>query len=139
MSTVEYNIERVRAAIAAVNAGTILDEFVAPECVRHDLNRAFPDFIGPGGMAEFLRQVRSGLPDFRVEIDDIYGSGDRVVARLMFSGTHRGEILGMAPTGRYLEFNAINMYRLRDGQLVETWQLSDLWGFFTQIRSTSPS
>lgn len=135
MDVVEHNVARVRAAIQAVNEGTILDGFVAPECVRHDLASAFPDFVGPGGISEFLRQVRAGMPDFRVAIDDIYGAGDRVVARLVFSGTHDGTILGMAPTGKALRFNAINMYRMRDGMLVETWQLTDLWGFVSQIRS----
>lgn len=141
MSKAEENIAVIRRAIAAVNDGTLAANasvYIAEGCVRNDLARAFPDMVGPGGIGGFIGAVRAALPDFHIDIEDIFGSDDRVVARLVFSGTHEGEFLGVPPTGKRVVFNAVNLYHLRDGKMITTWQLSDLWGFFSQIGVYAP-
>ena len=59
------------------------------------------------------------VPGHQAQIDDIFAAEDRVAVRLTFRGTHRGEFLGIAPTGRDVVFMSLEHYRVVDGQLAE--------------------
>lgn len=138
--SVERNIEVIHRGIAALNSNTmekVAPEIVAPGFVRHDLTHATPEIAGPGGVIDFIRMLRQALPDFQVQIVDIFGADDRVVLRLVATGAHQGEFLGVPATGKRIEFNAINIYRLAEGKIVETWQLMDVWGFMSQVGAVS--
>jgi predicted ester cyclase len=74
-----------------------------------------------------------GSSDFRGDIQDIFASGDRVCARIVFSGTHEGSLFGQPGTGKKFTVNMINIYRLEDGKVAESWQPGDLAGFMKQI------
>lgn len=73
------------------------------------------------------------MPDLRVDIEDIFASGDRVVVREVNRGTHSGPFLGVEPTGRTVEFSGINIYRIEKGRVAETWQHIDWHGALRQI------
>jgi predicted ester cyclase len=68
-----------------------------------------------------------------LEVDDIFGTGDRVVTRFRISGTHQGELMGAAPTGRRVEFGGIAVDVMRDGRRTEGWAQLDLLGLLNQL------
>jgi steroid delta-isomerase-like uncharacterized protein len=75
----------------------------------------------------------SALPDVRHEVLDLVGEGDRVVARLMVRGTHRGELMGIPPTGKPVAFGAIDIVRLAQGKIAEHWANTDMLGLLQQL------
>jgi predicted ester cyclase len=83
----------------------------------------------------FLAGFLSGLPDVRLEVDDWVTEGEKVVARCRVSGTHRGEFLGYAPSGRRIEWVAIHIWRVSDGLLRERWSQADLLAIVEQLQS----
>ena len=88
------------------------------------------------GEAVAMRNVLVGaFPDLHVEIEDLIAKDDQVVARLSFSGTHRGDFRGIAPTGRPITFSAIRIYRLSSGKIVETWAVQDALGLLGQLKA----
>jgi predicted ester cyclase len=115
--------------IAAVNDRTLrgrASELPDPEFVRHDLVSLFPDSHGQSGASDFLGMIIGAMPDFRIEIVEVFPSGDRVTALLRMHGTHTGgPLLGRPATGRVLSAPAIFVYRVRGGRLVEGWQMVD--------------
>ncbi len=72
-----------------------------------------------------IRAWRSAFPDFSTSIEQIVAEGDWVAFRLKHSGTHKGEFLGVAPTGRRVEFTSVVFNRVENGVVVENWGLHD--------------
>jgi len=89
-----------------VNGGNLdlIDTFFAPQ-MREQVRW----FMTAGG---------DQFPDAREEIQDIVAEGDMVMARWIFRATHRGEFLGIAPTGNKIEITGYSTYRLENGQIV---------------------
>jgi predicted ester cyclase len=88
------------------------------------------------GEATAMRDILiNAFPDLHVEIDDLIAEDDRVVARLSFNGTHRGDFRGIAPTGRPVTFSAIRIYRVSRGKIVETWAVQDALGLLGQLKA----
>ena len=130
----EENEAVVRRAFAEVAMGnmTTVDEIIAPEFVRHDLAGG-PETAGPDGVKRLIAALRSAFPDIQTTVDDVISGGDRVVVRFTASGTQRGPFMGIAPTGREATWTGINIYRVADGQIQETWQLADGLGLLRQL------
>jgi predicted ester cyclase len=80
---------------------------------------------GPKGLLYASRTIRSAVPDLHCAIEDLLVSGDKVTARLLFTGTHTGEFMGHPATGKPVRFLAIDILRIRDGKIVEDWHLED--------------
>jgi steroid delta-isomerase-like uncharacterized protein len=94
------------------------EELVAPSAVVHaPLGR----FTGPDGVKRFGVKLRSAFPDYRIAVEDLVADGDRVAARWTLRGTHRGEFLGVPPTGRPETLRGVGLFRLAGGRIVETW------------------
>jgi steroid delta-isomerase-like uncharacterized protein len=108
-----------------------VDEFLAADFVNHD-----PP-IGLGSDAEGMRTAgsmfRAAFPDWHSELHALVGEGDIVVERFTASGTHQGELMGVAPTGKMVELRGINIFRVRDGRIVERWGRLDELGLFQQL------
>ncbi len=140
MSIEEQNVATVRTLYQAWSDGTaaqVAPRFVAPDFVRHDLSGAWPQVVGHEGLADFARMFSAALAGYHSEIVDIIASGDRVWVRYIGSGIHSGPLLGIPATGKRIEWNGINIYRLVDGKVVETWQLGDLLGILQQMGAVS--
>jgi C-1 hydroxylase len=124
----------VRRAIDAINDRTLrarAEELLDPSIVRHDLVQLFPDSMGTSGGSDFVGMVVAAIPDFRLEIEDIFSTGDRATVRLRMTGTHSGEpLLGRPATGKELSANAIFIYRVSGGRVAEAWQMVDGLAFF---------
>ena len=73
------------------------------------------------------------LPDIRVPIEDIMAEGDKVAVRWMAEGTHQGELLGIPPTGKRIQFSGISIYRLAEGKVAEVWEQIDMLSFMQRL------
>ena len=132
----DENVATLRRLIDAVNndeLARVAPEVIAPNFVRHDLGGTWPGVHGEGGVIDLIGMLRAALPDMQFEIDDVFGAGDRVAMRFTLRGTHRAELLGRPPTGRPITVSGINVYRLADGKIAETWQLADVAGLVHQL------
>jgi predicted ester cyclase len=119
----EPNKAVVRRLVAEVlNGGRleVIDELYVP-----DLAEEAKAWIAP---------FRASFPDTHMEIIDLIAEDDTVVGRFTCSGTHLGEWLGYAPTGRRFDaIDEVGIYRFRDGRIVETWGLEDNLGRLEQL------
>jgi predicted ester cyclase len=118
-----------RGALDAINDRTLrarAAELLDPSIIRHDLVQLFPDSKGAGGGSDFVAMIVAAMPDFRLEIEDIFGAGDRAAVRLRMTGTHTGQpFLGRPATGKKLSANAVFIYQVRRGRITEAWQMVD--------------
>jgi predicted ester cyclase len=76
---------------------------------------------------------RRGFPDVVSTIEDLIAEGDKVVARWRARATHRGEYVGIPPTGKEVEFTGISVYRIEGGKIAESWTVEDELGLLRQI------
>lgn len=93
-------------------------DLVAPNAVVHaPLGR----FTGPDGVKRFGAKLRSAFPDAQIAVEDVIADGNQVAARWTLRGTQRGELLGVPPIGKPTILQGVSLFRLADGQIVETW------------------
>ncbi len=134
------SLERNKAQVArlfseVLNKGNlaVAEEIISPAFVRRELTTLFRDVTGPEGAQGMAELLRGAFPDIEATVEDMVAEDDRVAARVTLRGTHRGDFLGIAPTGRAIAVTAINIYRFSEGKLVETWQLEDALGLMRQL------
>ena len=133
---VQDNIAIIKYAIQAVNDRDLVAaaKSVTPDYIRHDLVGAIvAQQKGREGATNFLQTLIQAFPNLLIHIEDIFASGDRVTARYGFSGTHEGELFGIAPTGVSVDFNGITIYRFEGDKIAEAWQLWDWATVLSQI------
>jgi len=134
MSTEENNLRIVRRIIEeGVNQQnlSVFDEVISPSFVDHEAEGSAPG--GPEGEKELLRSIRESFPDWRWDVEDMLAAEDKVITRYVVRGTHRGEYMGAQPTGKEIAITGINIVRLEDGKVVESWGNSDQLGWLRQI------
>lgn len=128
----------VREFFATVFEGGDVDaieRFVAPDHLNHDPT-APPVPPGPQGVRQLVKHYREAFPDLRFQIEEAIAHEDRVAHRWTMRGTHRGEIMGIAPTGREVEVSGIEVNRIDAGKIAESWALSDAIGMKAQLEAT---
>lgn len=117
-----------------INAGDI-DGFVAliaDDFVEHEELPGLP--ATKEGVRQFFLGFRAAFPDLRMAIEDVITNGDKSVARVRATGTHQGDFMGVAPTGRAVDFQVIDIMRFDDAGLVcEHWGLSDTMTMMQQL------
>lgn len=113
------------------NRPEVLADLVDTDFVEHGKSPV----TGLEGFRSFVRGLTEGLPDLRLTVEDWIVEGDRVVARCSVTGTHNGELLGFAPTGKPVSWTAIHIWRVANGRLVERWSEADVWGIVEQVRT----
>jgi steroid delta-isomerase-like uncharacterized protein len=116
------------------NAGNleVADEIIAQDHVHHD--PTLPDIPpGPEGQKQVVNLYRGAFTNAHISIEDQVAEGDRVVTRWTSSGTHQGELMGLAPTGNHVRITGITINRVSDGKIVESWTNYDALGMMQQI------
>jgi len=88
---------------------------------------------GRAGFKGYMQTVQRAFPDFHNRIEELIAEGDRVVARLTYTGTHHGELFGIEPTGRRVTYAGVAIFRISDGAVVEGWVLGDTGGLMRQL------
>jgi len=116
----EENKAKVRRMVEGFfspNADAIIDELVAPDIVDHN---PVPDQKpGVEGLRELIGVLHDAFPDGRFTLGGLIAEGDRVAARWTFQGTHRGEFIGIAATGKQVSMAGITIDRFAGGKVVE--------------------
>jgi len=116
-----------RIAVAAVSSlfnernYESADRFFAPDFRSHNPQIA----PGPDGVREFARRFVAGFADFRGEVLDAIAEDDKVVVWIRWHGTHTGTFAGLPPTGNRVQFEAVEIFRVQSGKLVEHWDVVD--------------
>jgi predicted ester cyclase len=95
------------------------------------------------GEAEAAKQqaadFRRGFPDVTSTVEDLIAEGDKVVARWRSRATHRGDYMGIAPSGKEVEFTGISFYRIEGNKIAESWSVEDQFGLMRQIGAVAES
>jgi steroid delta-isomerase-like uncharacterized protein len=139
MTTTEQNKAIVREFIEALftkgDLGTV-DTYLAEDFVNHD-----PPFGATSdreGMRGAGAMFRAAFPDWHSDIYHLVGEGDLVVEQFTASGTQQGEIMGVPATGRTVTLRGIQVFRIRDGRIVERWGRLDDLGLLSQLGLVNP-
>jgi steroid delta-isomerase-like uncharacterized protein len=130
----EDNKALIREVIEEVwNEGNLaaVDRYFAPDYVDHaPLPGQGP---GPEGYKGAVAAIRDAFPDLRLTLEDILGEGDKVAFRYTMEGTHRGDFMGMPPTGKPFSVTGMIFARIAGGKAVERWANLDTLGLMQQI------
>ena len=108
----------------------IIDELVDPSFVYHDPHNPQE---GPEQQKEMVTTYLNAIPDMRFMVEDWVAEGDKVAMRWKAIGTHKGEFMGIAPTGKKVTATGISIARFTDGKMVEEWESLDMLGLMQQI------
>jgi steroid delta-isomerase-like uncharacterized protein len=109
-----------------------VDRYLDPAFVNHD--SPFPGAPdGPEGMRVAAAVFRDALPDWHSDLHQLIAEGDVVVEVFTASGTHRGDLLGVAGTGKTLTLRGINVFRIHGDRIVERWGRLDQLGLMQQL------
>ena len=84
-------------------------------------------------VAGLLAGFRSAFPDLHYLVNDHVVDGDRVAVRWTAKGTHHGQFMHVAPTGREVTIAGTDVFRLEDGRIAEAWVCSDMLGLLHQL------
>ena len=131
VTATDANKALVRRAIgsnhgAAEDATEIFsDDFVAYMPGQPPMDRTTFEHYVAGTAAVF--------PGYTYEIHDQIAQGDLVANRVTWRGVHSGNLAGVPATGRSIELRGINMFRVKDGRVVEQWAELDMLGLLQQI------
>jgi len=106
-----------------------LNEILAPDFV----DRSLPGEPGPNGYLRAMADGRAPFSAFHHTIEDQVAEGDKVVSRYTVSGTHRGEIMGAAPTGKLVTHTGHQTDRFEGGKIAESWTNWDALGLLQEI------
>ena len=110
----------------------VIDEHVADDYAGYDPTQ--PDPIrGREAAKEFIRTYKAAFPDALVTVDAIFADGDIVITRWNGRGTHEGELMGIAPTGKEATVTGITISRLANGKIAESWSQWDTLGLLIQL------
>ena len=80
---------------------------------------------GSANVAGLFASVVAAFPDAHITINDIFAQGDQVVVRVVVSGTQEGAILGIPASGRFVQWDGVDVYRLSDGKISNIWAGDD--------------
>ena len=133
-TTVGSNIELVRDYTRRVfneHNPELAAEFVTPDVKWH--GGTLGSIEGSENLVALLRGFIGALPDLNAQEQDIVGDGDTVAVRFVDEATHEGELLGIAPTGRRVRWDAVDVYRMKDGKISEEWAADDLTAILNAV------
>jgi len=110
----------------------VLDSILSENYINHTPSTPNPP-KGPAGLKPIIVAIRAGFPDLHYEIKDIIVTQDRVVARVIMAGTQTGTLFGIAPTGKHIEVNQINIEKIENGKITEHWRVTDELAMMKQL------
>ena len=85
---------------------------------------------------QYVSKIRAAFPDFHNHIEELIGEGDKIVARLTYTGTHRGELFGFSGTERKITYQGIVIFQFREGNILSGFALGDTESLKRQIAQT---
>ena len=116
----------------------VIDELMTPDYVEHE---ELPAGAAGGREAvkQFFGMLFNAFPDLQATVEDIVAEGDRVASRGTWRGTHRGEFMGIPPTGKTATFAVFDIVRMRDGKATDHWGVTDTMSLMQQLGVAAPA
>lgn len=108
-----------------------LEDFLAVDYQRHTSPTLPP--LDRTAQIERLRGIRSAFPDVTLTVEDVMAENDRIAFRSTIRGTHRGELGGLAATGREITVGLVDIIRVENGKFAEQWGGPDMADLFRQL------
>lgn len=131
--TRESNIAAQEQFGKAVNTGDfrVFNDVVAPGAIDHD--PAPGQGSGPEGFQQFFTELRTAFPDLAVAVEHMVADEDNVAIAYTMTGTHKGMLMGFAPTGKRVQIRGVQIGKFANGKLIERWGSSDQLGILQQL------
>jgi steroid delta-isomerase-like uncharacterized protein len=117
------SFEAFEAADERAMRGLVTSDFVV-----HSVPEGFGE--DADGYVQLAQDMKAGLPDYKLDVQDIFAGGDKVAVRFVVRGTHQGELFGVPPSNRALNLRGIEIYRLVGGKIAEYWGEYDMSELF---------
>lgn len=132
------NAELVRSIFARLNEHDL--DAVFPYWTERTVER-FPDRTVHGAteIAAYFQELFRALPDWHIEIIALAADGENVLVRWQLTGTHRGELLGLAPTGKRINIEGVDHFVIRDGKIVANTVIVDQLEYARQLGMMPPA
>jgi steroid delta-isomerase-like uncharacterized protein len=129
----EQNKALVHRFFEAIDAQDFdrFNELLAPGAILRGASPA--EDVTAENSAQLLRPIYQALPDLAHSVEDIFAKGDKVVARVLIQATHKGELMGIPPTGNRLRYYQFAIFQIIDGKIKEGWRVTDSLGMMTQL------
>ena len=110
----------------------VLDELMTLDYVNHSPSVPNPR-PGPEDLKPIVRAMRDGIPDLHYRILDMVVTADKVAVYLRVTGTHRGTLFGVAPTGRRIDVRQMQIEWIREGRIWQHWRITDELALMRQL------
>jgi predicted ester cyclase len=108
----------------------VLDEIIDENIINHWWK---PEINGLQIIKEYISKNLVAFPDVKFTVEDQIAEGDKVVTRVSFTATHKGEFRGIAPTGRKVKVTGVIIFKITNGKIVETWAEMDALSWMQQL------
>jgi predicted ester cyclase len=134
----DQNKAALRRGYEAIGKGNaaVFHEYMAPNYVFHGPGGL--ELKGPEGFGQYVTMLRAAFPDMHMAAMSMVSEGDYVAHRATFTGTHRGDFRGIAPTGKRVTFAINILSRFAGGKEVEAWEEFDTLGLYQQLGVAPP-
>lgn len=134
MDTHGQQLAEIYVAMLNTHDPDLVDRFVAEDYRNHN------SFVADGREAnrQFWTAFFAAFPDLSATMEDLVVSGDRVVGRFIYRGTHTNELMGIPAKGSPVEMRSIDIWRVEDGMFVEHWDELNMLEVFQQIGALPP-
>jgi predicted ester cyclase len=109
----------------------LVDAVLAPDW--DDIPPAPGQGPGPAGIKPIIRSIGAAFPDVKITIHDMVQEPGKIGVRAEISGTHLGELFGIAPTGKQVRFRLHEFHNVANGLITTTWHMEDWFGLFLQL------
>ena len=122
-----------RIADEAISKGNfgVLDETLGPDYVYRE--PTVGEKKGKNGLRELITMYRTAFPDLKMTVEEQAAEGDKVFTRWTATGTHRGELMGVPPSGKQCRVQGMVVSRIVNGKVVEDREIYDTLGMLRQI------
>ena len=133
------NKEAMNRFVEFINTASegMANEVISQDAIFHVPGNPEP-MRGPEGYLQIVGMMRSGFSDIQWSLEDIVAEGDTVAARLLMTGTHNGNFMGVPPTGKSIKVQAMNFYFFSNGKIVKEYGQPDFMGLMIQIGAIPP-
>ena len=108
----------------------LFEEFIAPGFAHHGTPDPQP---GPAGFRNAIQLFMNGFPDMKVNVQEVVGEGDLVATRGYWTGTQKGEFMGIPATQKQIRVDYIDWWKFQNGKAVENWAQMDIPGLMAQL------
>ena len=132
----EANVAALEKFAEAANTGNfqLFYDVVLPACIDHDA--APGQANGPAGYCTLFAEFRAAFPDFHAAPDTIVADEDSIAMAYTMTGTHTGPLMGFPPTGKKMKIRGVQIFKFKDGKVIERWGSSDELGMLQQLGVT---